>query len=548
MQYNDFHDSPRAMMLATGNHSDSANGGNSLYFYYNRFHDGVMDQSGIPGNPNYAYPVYVSAGYNGKFIGNEFYNFPAFGLHMNDQPSGATDQVQGQRIDNWEIAGNYFHDWSTYNGGSGGTGGANAAAIVFFNSGLTQSGAAGVGSVTYNNIFKNGPDAIRLQGNAHLHKFLNNTLYHMTGNLASDSGSAVEIMADTIAKNNIFSGGTAQPYLGGYHGYDFSFNSTNMAFNFCTNAGAGCSATGDPAFNNTTNAAGFRLTSASTGAIDGGTNIASLIPCTSGSTCTDFIGTIRPQGSGWDMGAFEYGAPVTVSPQLVLALPLDEGSGFTATDVSGQKNNATRVGGAAWDNDGKYGKAIMFDGTGYLNIPYAPSLALSGMTLEAWVYPTSSAEQFFTVIYQGNYWLFSSSSSGSCPTPATPTGGYVGASVNVICATSAPPINQWSHLAITYNGLAISFYLNGNLAATASLTDPMAPASNTVTIGRSANETEFFIGKIDEPRIYNYARSPTQIVSDMNTPLIGVPGKVVEIAAPASVEISSAASIEISAD
>jgi hypothetical protein len=69
-----------------------------------------------------------------------------------------------------------------------------------------------------------------------------------------------------------------------------------------------------------------------------------------------------------------------------------------------------------------------------------------------------------------------------------------------------------------------------------------------VTIGKSANETEFFIGKIDEPRIYNYARSPAQIVSDMNTPLIGGPGKVVEIAAPASVEISSAASIEISAD
>jgi hypothetical protein len=75
----------------------------------------------------------------------------------------------------------------------------------------------------------------------------------------------------------------------------------------------------------------------------------------------------------------------------------------------------------------------------------------------------------------------------------------------------------------------------------------MTPTSANVTIGAS-QFGENFVGKIDEPRIYNYARSPTQIVSDMNTPLIGGPGKYVEIAAPASVEISSASSIEISAD
>jgi hypothetical protein len=75
----------------------------------------------------------------------------------------------------------------------------------------------------------------------------------------------------------------------------------------------------------------------------------------------------------------------------------------------------------------------------------------------------------------------------------------------------------------------------------------MTQASYPVTIAAS-DFGENFVGKIDEPRIYNYARTPAQIVSDMNTPLIGGPGKYVDIAAPASVEISASASLEISAD
>jgi hypothetical protein len=218
--------------------------------------------------------------------------------------------------------------------------------------------------------------------------------------------------------------------------------------------------------------------------------------------------------------------------------------------VSGQKNNATLNGGATWDFSGKYGKAIMFDGTGYLNIPASASLALApAMTLEAWVYPTTTITTFSTVIFQDRYYLYSASDPGYCPTPASGSGGGYSAATaeNYICATVVPPINQWSHLAITQDGLNMVFYLDGKPVSTKTSTDPMVPASANVTLGASAFG-EYFTGKIDEVRVYNYARTPAQVVSDMNTSLIGAPGKLVDIAAPSSVEISSAASIEISAD
>jgi hypothetical protein len=263
-------------------------------------------------------------------------------------------------------------------------------------------------------------------------------------------------------------------------------------------------------------------------------------------------GIPRPQGGTWDVGAYEFGTPVVVAPQLVLALPLNEGVGTTAVDVSGQKNNAALASGATWDSSGPFGsvKSVMLDGTGWLNIPASASLALaSAMTLEAWIYPTVVSSIFRAAIFQDRYYLYASSEPGYCPTPAgAPGGGYSAATTeNYICATAVPLPNVWSYLAVTQDGLSTTFYLNGNIVATKTATEPMVQASSNLMIGTSSFG-EYFTGKIAQPMVYNYARTPAQVVSDMNTSLIGAPGKLVDIAAPASVEISAASSIEISAD
>lgn len=68
---------------------------------------------------------------------------------------------------------------------------------------------------------------------------------------------------------------------------------------------------------------------------------------------------------------------------LVLWLPLNDGSG-NASDYSGFMNHGL-INGASWV-DGKYGKALSFDGSSdYVSIPYNASLHPASITLCAWV-------------------------------------------------------------------------------------------------------------------------------------------------------------------
>src|SRR5262249_17783943 len=70
---------------------------------------------------------------------------------------------------------------------------------------------------------------------------------------------------------------------------------------------------------------------------------------------------------------------------------LDEGSGTTTADQSGNHNNGT-LSNATWSASGKFGKALSFNGTNsFVSVPDANSLDLtSGLTVEGWVKPDGS--------------------------------------------------------------------------------------------------------------------------------------------------------------
>src|SRR6266704_3451489 len=91
------------------------------------------------------------------------------------------------------------------------------------------------------------------------------------------------------------------------------------------------------------------------------------------------------------------------TPGLVAAYAFNEGSGTTVADVSGNNNTGT-IGAATWTTAGKFGSALVFNGTSALvSIPNAASLQLTtGMTLEAWVNPSTVSSAWRDVIYKGN--------------------------------------------------------------------------------------------------------------------------------------------------
>ena len=137
---------------------------------------------------------------------------------------------------------------------------------------------------------------------------------------------------------------------------------------------------------------------------------------------------------------------------LVAAYAFDEGSGTTVADASGNGHTGT-IANTTWAASGKYGKALQFNGSNALvTVPDAASLHLSsGMTLEAWVIPSTVDGSWRDVIYKGNdnYYLEATSSSAGHPD----AGMIAGGSYAEAYGTAALPASSWSFLAETYDGI-----------------------------------------------------------------------------------------------
>jgi glucose/arabinose dehydrogenase/PKD repeat protein len=203
------------------------------------------------------------------------------------------------------------------------------------------------------------------------------------------------------------------------------------------------------------------------------------------------------------------GAP----PGLVLALAFDEGGGTTAADASGSANSGS-VGTATWTTSGKYGSALVFNGSSArVTVNDSASLDLTtGMTLEAWVFPTASSG-WRDLVYKADdvYYL-----EGSSPGGPPATGGTFGAP---LIGPSVLPANVWSHLAATYDGATLKLYVNGVQVAGRAQGGAIATSTAALTIGGDALYGQSFQGTIDELRVYNVALTQAQIQVDMTTPI-----------------------------
>ena len=210
------------------------------------------------------------------------------------------------------------------------------------------------------------------------------------------------------------------------------------------------------------------------------------------------------------------------STGLVAAYNFDEGSGSKLTDRSGVGNNGT-IANAAWNTTGKNGGSLSFNGTNAMvTVNDSSSLDLTtGMTLEAWVYPTATLPSWPTILLKEQtgdltYSIYANSDTN------LPAGVIFTTQEVNVRGTKKLSLNTWTHLSVTYDGANMRFYVNGVLANTKPQTGKMATSSNPLRIGgNSVWPSEFFTGRIDDIRVYNRALSTTEIMTDMNTPVGG---------------------------
>src|SRR5262249_16916114 len=201
---------------------------------------------------------------------------------------------------------------------------------------------------------------------------------------------------------------------------------------------------------------------------------------------------------------------IVTPADLVAYWKFDEISGTSASDSSGNGNKGTLVNGPLW-TAGRVGNALLFDGINdHVTVPDSNSLDLSSsFTLSAWVNPASTFTDFRSILVKNYSYYLYASVTGYCG-DGNPLGGFSGATTQTVCEPSPLPINTWTHLAVTYNGSALTFYQDGVAVTTSTVSGSLSPTTGTLQIGGS-QFGEYFQGLIDEVRIYNRALNDTEI-------------------------------------
>jgi hypothetical protein len=240
---------------------------------------------------------------------------------------------------------------------------------------------------------------------------------------------------------------------------------------------------------------------------------------------SDFVGTDSFTYTITDGYGHYATAPVTVTvlsdraASLVAAYNFNEGRGTTVTDASSNGNTGT-ISGATWTTAGKFGNALAFNGTNArVTIPDTSWLRLTtGMTIEAWVRPSQVTSAWRDVLCKGNndYLLEATSRT----TNKVPAGGGTFATGGVVTwGTGALAVNTWTHLALTYDAVTLRLYVNGVQVASQAQTGSLVTSTAPLQIGGDSLYGRYFQGTIDEVRIYNVALLPSEIQSDMVTPV-----------------------------
>jgi hypothetical protein len=170
-----------------------------------------------------------------------------------------------------------------------------------------------------------------------------------------------------------------------------------------------------------------------------------------------------------------------------------------------------------------------FDGVnGNINIPTSQSLYNPGqLTVGMWIDTNASAGALQDVLTKTN----SGGSSGFL-FPIT-TNGWNNIQFEIrtgstqTYSVSYPGTDKWNYVVATYNGFAMSIYINGALAGSQVASGNIVIDSSNITVGSLRKTGNWYSGEVSNIQIYNKSLNSNQI-SQLYTEGIGGPPELLQ--------------------
>ena len=175
-----------------------------------------------------------------------------------------------------------------------------------------------------------------------------------------------------------------------------------------------------------------------------------------------------------------------------------------------------------------FGNALAFNGTGKIQFANQSQTAVgTNFTVEAWVNVPSAASNIQTIVSNSSGIGQSGGFRFGINTWNTNDGKLVFEGGSVFVGSSgAITKNVWQHVAVVVNGSTIAFYINGNLAGTATGSFP-ALSSSILTLGAFSDGQYLYNGTMDEVRLWNTPKTQQEILASMYSPLAGTESNLV---------------------
>lgn len=170
--------------------------------------------------------------------------------------------------------------------------------------------------------------------------------------------------------------------------------------------------------------------------------------------------------------------------------------------------------------------ALDFDGTNdFVQTTYSGVTGSANRTFEAWIFISSTAPSSNLCIM--DYGLNAVGSRNTFAITGTKGLSFLsgGTNANIGSGTNTVPVNQWAHVAFVLNSGTGYLYINGLQVGTGNLSNVNTPTTGTnLKIGdRVPGGNIRFKGGIDEVRVWNVARTQTEIASSMNIEFCSAP-------------------------